>query len=72
MLKAKRSGSALPVRTFVGRSGKTYVVLKTGRSYHVFMEVIARSAADDCGATGTASNTQRAWHEVWTKAGATR
>jgi hypothetical protein len=53
-VKSKRRGAGLEFRTFNGRSGQVYTVLRTlDGSYHVLVEVEAKQAAHDCGATGT-------------------
>ena len=53
MAKDKRKGLSLDMRTFQGESGKTYLVFRenksTFNSYHVFQEVEAKEAANDCG-----------------------
>lgn len=63
-LKPKRRGVDLEVRTFIGKSGRTYLVYRTqGGSYHVFAETEAKEAARDCGGTGR--NTRQYWASVW-------
>ncbi len=43
---AKRKGVGLEIRTFVGHSGTSYIVFRTGKgSFHVFAEVEAKKAA---------------------------
>ena len=64
-LTPKRKGAGLEIKTFVGRSGTTYLVMRTGPgSYHVFAEVEAKKAARDCGAAEGA-NTRAEWKELW-------
>ena len=48
----KRAGYGLQMKTVEGRNGK-YLFLKTPNgSYHAFLEVAAKEAIRDCGATG--------------------
>jgi hypothetical protein len=63
-LTTKRSGLGLDMKTFVGESGKTYLVFRsTSGSYHVYAEVEAKDAAEDCGGKG--ANTRTKWKSVW-------
>jgi hypothetical protein len=63
----KRKGMGLPMKTFVGSSGATYLVIRTVEgSYHAFVEVEAKEAARDCGSTEGA-NTRSEWNELWEK-----
>ena len=63
-VKPKRKGMGLEAKTFIGKSGNTYLVFKTlDGGYHVFTEAQAKDAAKDCGATGT--NTRRYWDSIW-------
>jgi hypothetical protein len=51
-LAPKLSRFALGLRTIKGKSGLTYIWMKTGNgSFHVFAETDAKKAARDCGAT---------------------
>ena len=60
----KRKGTGLEIKTFVGESGTTYLVLRTAPgSFHVFAEVEAKGAARDCGGKG--SNTREEWKSIW-------
>jgi hypothetical protein len=64
-VKAKKRGSGLEFRTFKGRSGQSYTVLKTlDGSYHVLVETESKAAARDCGAAGD-KNTRQLWQSVW-------
>jgi hypothetical protein len=64
-MKAKKRGLGLEMRTFEGRDGRSYLVFRTARgAYHVFAEVEAKEAAEQCGAS-RAGNTHRMWDEVW-------
>ncbi len=68
-IKPKKSGSGLEIRTFKGKDG-TYIVYRTPRgSFHVFIEVDAKNAAIDCGASGDPKtiNTRKMWQEIWDK-----
>lgn len=63
-LTPKRKGAGLGLRTFIGKSGKTYLVLRTnGNSYHTFVETQAKEAALDCGIQ--AGHTRVRWKELW-------
>jgi hypothetical protein len=65
--RAKRQGLGLEVRTFVGRSGATYIVFRsTEGSYHVLTEIEAKRAAEDCGGKG--ANTRSKWQSIWDQA----
>src|SRR5437660_12854494 len=59
----KRRGLGLEMRSFAGRHGNSYLVFRTsGGSFHVFVEVEAKEAARQCGATNEA-NTRQMWSE---------
>ena len=61
----KRRGKELGVRTFSGKSGNTYIVFRSlDGSYHAFVEVEAKKAARDCGAS-PGSNTRTEWQSIW-------
>jgi hypothetical protein len=63
--KPKRRGYALETRTYRGRSGNSYIVHRTrDGTFHVFMEVEAKSAAVDCGSPKT-GNTRAQWGALW-------
>ena len=60
----KRESRGLQMKTFTGKSGKSYLVFRTTKgSYHTFVEVEAKRAARDCGGKGT--NTRAIWKSVW-------
>jgi len=61
--KAKLTDCALDMKTIKGDKG-TYLFLKAGKSYHVFVEIDAKEAAIDCGAA-EGKNTQISCKEVW-------
>jgi hypothetical protein len=66
-IKEKRRGLGLEMRSFEGKDGRTYLVFRTaGGSFHVFVEMEAKEAARQCGATKEA-NTRQMWAEVWGK-----
>jgi hypothetical protein len=66
VLKPKRRGVDLEMRTFKGTEGR-YLVFRTPQgSYHVFKEVEAKQAARECGAKVEA-NTREMWKQVWEK-----
>ena len=67
MLKGKRKGVGLEIKTFKGRGGKTYIVFRAqNRAFHVFQEVEAKQAARDCGSRPQ-GNTRVMWNELWNK-----
>lgn len=64
-IKKKRKGSRLEIKAFTGNDGNAYLVFRTAKnSFHVFMEVEAKEAARQCGAT-RGKNTRRLWESVW-------
>ena len=66
-IQQKRRGLGLEMRSFMGHDGRSYLVFRTsGGSFHVFVEVEAKEAARQCGATKEA-NTRQMWSEVWDK-----
>lgn len=71
-ISKKRFGVKLQIKTIEGESG-TYIFMKTpGGSYHTFLEVEAKQAARDCGASEKRSgddrkNTRQMCKEVWDK-----
>jgi len=65
MLKEKRQGSGLGMKIFTGKDGNSYLVFRTLEgSYHAFIEVEAKQAARECGATQE-RNTRQMWEEIW-------
>jgi len=64
---AKRSGTEIGMRTFGGKSGKSYLVFRERDSivFHVFTEVEAKEAAQDCGADTSKGTTASNWTELW-------
>ncbi len=67
MLKPKRRGFSLEMRTFKGTSGMSYPVFRSREgSFHVFQEVEAKDAAADCGARRD-GNTRHMWKKLWGK-----
>ncbi len=65
--KAKRKGLGLELRTFSGKSGTSYLVFRTRvGSFHMFEEVEAKGAAQDCGAQRE-NNTRFMWNKLWKK-----
>ena len=71
-ISKKRRGVNLQIKTIQGKLG-TYIFMKTrGGSYHTFLEVEAKKAARDCGASKKPSgddsrNTRQMCKEVWDK-----
>jgi hypothetical protein len=69
MLKKKKGGLELNVRTFSGEDGSQYLVFRTAKgSYHAFVEVEAKQAARECGASDAEGNTRRMWESLWQQA----
>jgi hypothetical protein len=66
MLKAKKQGASLEIRTFTSTDEKNqYVVFRSlDGSYHTFVEVEAKQAARECGAEEGA-NTRQMWESIW-------
>lgn len=61
----KRKGLGLEARTFIGKTGRTYLVFKTlDGGFHVFQESEAKDAARDCGAQ-PGTNTRQEWRSIW-------
>lgn len=64
-VKVKKRGLGLEMRTFGGTGGRSYLVFRTARgAYHVFLEVEAKEAARECGATREGT-THQMWDQVW-------
>jgi hypothetical protein len=62
-ISKKRAGFNLQMKTVNGEKG-AYLFFKTPNgSYHTFLEVAAKDAAKDCGATGT-GNTRQLCREI--------
>jgi hypothetical protein len=60
----KRQGVGLEMKTFKGK-GQNYLVFRTPKgAYHVFLEVEAKQAARDCGASKE-KNTVQMWKDLW-------
>jgi hypothetical protein len=68
-IKGKRSGFGLQMRTFTGKSGRTYIVFKLpSGAFHAFLETEAKEAAKDCGALVEGNpNTRLYWANLWNK-----
>jgi hypothetical protein len=65
VLKEKREGRSLEIKTFVGNDGNHYLILRTlDGSFHAFVEVEAKQAARECGATEE-MNTRQMWESIW-------
>lgn len=63
-ISKKRKGFGLEVKTIEGGKG-TYLFFRAKNGgYHTFLEVAAKDAARDCGAT-EGGNTRRMCKEVW-------
>ena len=66
-VKPKKHGFGLELKTFQGKDGESYLVLRTkDGAYHVFLEVEAKQAARDCGGSKE-GNTRQMWGELWVK-----
>ncbi len=64
-IKPKKSGLGLDIKTFAGSSGTNYIVFRTKQgAFHVFSEVEAKEAANDCGAKSK-GNSRDKWKELW-------
>jgi len=64
-MKPKKQGLGLEMHTFQGRDKNRYLVYRTtGGSYHVFVEIEAKDAARQCGATKEGTPRQM-WGEIW-------
>jgi hypothetical protein len=65
VIHPKRQGAGLEMRSFSGADGSSYLVFRTeSGAYHAFVEVEAKQAARECGATAEA-NTRQMWAELW-------
>ena len=65
MIKPKKQGASLEIKTLSGSDGNQYVVFRTlDGSYHTFVEVEAKQAARECGAEEGA-NTRQMWESIW-------
>ncbi len=65
MLKRKKKGLGLEAKTFKGEDGSSYLVFRSlDGSYHAFVEVEAKQAARECGATD-GPNTRKMWERLW-------
>lgn len=63
--KPKKQGFGLEMKTFKGKEGESYLVFRTkDGEYHVFLEVEAKQAAKECGATKKGTTRQK-WGELW-------
>ena len=69
MATDKKKGLTLDMRTFQGESEKTYIVFREKKSssysYHVFQEIEAKEAANDCGEKN--GHTNKRWKNLWDK-----
>ena len=65
-ISKKREGFGLDVKTIKGSKGTYLFFHEKDGAYHTFLEVAAKDAARDCGAT-TEGNTRRMCKEVWDK-----
>jgi hypothetical protein len=65
MLKRKKKGLGLEAKTFKGKDGSSYLVFRSlDGSYHAFVEVEAKEAARECGAT-EGPNTRKMCERLW-------
>lgn len=63
--KPKKIGLGLEVKTFKGRSGRSYLVFRIpAGDFHVFCEVSKEEAASDCGVKKERS-TGPTWEGMW-------
>ena len=64
-VRARTKRFALEARTFMGKSGTSYLVFRTpDGGFHVFVETVAVDAATDCGAKQSGTPRDR-WRSVW-------
>lgn len=60
-----RPHHALGIRVYKGESGTDYRVFRNHHGeFHVFAEVQAKEAAQDCG-TRSEGTTQQQWEDLW-------
>lgn len=65
VVKGKRRGFEIDLKSFTGRDRRSYLVFRApSGSYHAFVEVEAKEAARQCGATRE-GNTRQMWGDVW-------
>ena len=65
--KRKKKGYGLEIKTFHGTDGATYLVFRTRQGeFNVFLEVEAKEAARQCGATQEGTPRQM-WGALWNK-----
>jgi esterase/lipase superfamily enzyme len=65
--KKKKKGYGLEMKTFHGRDGATYLVFRTRQgAFNAFLEVEAKDAARQCGATREGTPRQM-WGALWSK-----
>jgi len=65
-IKKKKKGYGLEIKTFRGRDG-AYLVFRTrGGAFNVFLEVEAKEAARQCGASREGTPRQM-WGGLWDK-----
>jgi hypothetical protein len=63
--RPKKTRFRVETRAFEGSSGTSYVVYRTPQgAFHVFMEVEAEPAADDCGAPKK-GRARTKWQAIW-------
>jgi len=66
-IKKKKKGYGLEIKTFRGRDGASYLVFRTREgAFNVFVEVEAKEAARQCGASGEGTPRQM-WGSLWGK-----
>ena len=67
IIRNKRRGAGLEMRTFPGKDSRSYLVFRTPRgAYHGFKETEAKQAARVCGTT-VEGNTRKMWGALWDK-----
>lgn len=67
-LVPKPGQHALKMKTFIGKSGQSYLVMKSPeRKFRVFVEIATKKAAEDCGCSKPRRGTSpdQMWEEVW-------
>ena len=65
-LRPRRKSLTIQMKTFEGKSGKTYLVFLNDTEVHVFTEVGAKAAAVDCGGSGKKGVwAVKRWQAIW-------
>ena len=66
MIKGKRKGAGIEMRTYPGKDGRSYLVFRSdGGSFHTFVETEAKQAARECSRTPVTGTTRQMWSALW-------